>query len=347
MGDEFSVGLTRDFLADDGRLAFKDIGLDLLDQTPGVKYEFFDDYKEVVTADQIAGYDAVISYLPAWTPQTFVGSKKLSVLARFGVGYDMVDVAACTDHDVVLAITPDGVRRPLAEGTVTLILAAAKEIFPKSKILREGRWMDHKFIYGSCMIDKVIGTIGLGNIAQDVMKLLAPFDLAERLAFDPYCPKEKADELGVKLVDLDTLLKNADFVCVNCLLNDETRGLMGPREFGLMKESAYLINTARGPIVNTAALIEALRSNQIRGAALDVFEVEPIESNDPLLELDNCITLPHAVGWTDEALLGNGRGACKAVLNVFQGQSPEYVVNRDVLAKADFKQKLSRYRSVK
>ena len=92
-----------------------------------MKYEFFDDYKEVVTADQIAGYDAVISYLPAWTPQTFVGSKKLSVLARFGVGYDMVDVAACTDHDVVLAITPDGVRRPLAEGTVTLILAARSE----------------------------------------------------------------------------------------------------------------------------------------------------------------------------------------------------------------------------
>ncbi len=340
---KFHVGLTRDFLAEDGRLAFQDIGLGMLDAEPGVTYSFLPENLPEITPDQIAGFDGVITYLPKWTAESFAGNDRLAVLARFGVGYDMVDVAACTQSDVVLAITPDGVRRPMAEGTLTLLLASAKGLFAKSRVLREGRWMDHKFIYGTCLSGKTVGTVGLGNIARDLMALLKPFGLAQRLAFDPYCPQEQAQGLGVQLVDLERLLRESDFVCINCLLNDETRGLIGKKEFGLMKSTAYLVNTARGPIVNADALVEALRTKQIRGAALDVFDVEPISKDDPLLALDNAILLPHAIGWTHEALLGNGQGACEAMLNVYRGRPPGYVVNRDVLERPSFRKKLEKF----
>ena len=343
MSSKYRVGLTRDFLSEDGRLAFKDIGLGLLDADPDVSYEFFDQHHAEVTPEQVARYDGIISYIPRYTAKTLAGVDRLAVLARFGVGYDMIDVDACTENNVILAITPEGVRIPIAEGQVTLILALAKEIFTKSRVVREGRWMDHKFIVGSCLNDKTLGSVGLGNIGGHMMRLLAPFDLGRRFAFDPYCSKENADALGVELVDLDTLLSESDFVCINCMLNDETRKLIGQRELGLMKSSAYLINTARGPIVDQKALTEALRTEKIRGAALDVVEVEPIEPDDPLLELNNVIILPHGIGWTEECLLGNGRGACEAVLNVLHGKLPAHVVNTDVVDRPGMREKLARY----
>lgn len=342
----FRVGLTGDFLHPDGTPVFqgKDFGLGVLDAEPGIAYEFFAEHREEVTPDQIASYDAVIAYTPRWTANSFRGAERLTVLARFGVGYDMIDVAACTEHDIILAITPEGVRRPMAEGVLTLVLALAKEIFPKNRVLLEGRWLEHKTIYGSCLTGKILGSIGLGNIASDLMRLLEPFGMARRLAYDPYCPADRAAQMGVTLVDLDRLLKESDFVCINCMLTPQTRGLIGGRAFSLMKPTAYLVNTSRGAIVDPKALAEALRSRRIRGAALDVFETEPIPMDDPLLELDNVILLPHAVGWTDECVLGNGRGACDAALNVFRGLAPSHVVNREVLERPGLLRKLERYR---
>ena len=340
----FHVGLTRDFLDDDGRLVFKDIALDLLDAEPGVTYAFFDEHREVVTPDQIADFDAVISYLPQWTQASFEGADRLTLLARFGVGYDMVDITACTESGIIVAITPEGVRRPMAEGALTLILALAKEIFPKNRVLREGRWMDHKLIYGSCLMGKTVGSVGLGNIGADLMRLVEPFKPGRCLAYDPYCKAEQAEAVDTELVDLDTLLTNSDFVCINCMLTEQTRGLIGPRELGLMKETAYLVNTSRGPVINQKALADALVAQQIRGAALDVFEQEPIDMNDPLLALNNVILLPHAIGYTHEALRGNGQGACEAALAVQRGEPPTHVVNRDVLKRSNLLRKLARFK---
>ena len=344
MAEKFRVGLTRDFLTPEGELAFRDIGLGLLDDNPNVEYEFFPELRSEVTPDQIRDYDAVIAYVVNWTAASFQGVERLALVVRFGVGYDMVDVGACTENDVILAITPSGVRTPMAEGSLTLMLALAKQIIPKEKILRENRWMDHKLIYGSCLANKVVGTVGVGNIGGELMRLLAPFRLSARLAYDPYCSPELAAELGVELVELDRLLSDSDFVAINCPLTEQTHKLIGPDQLNRMKPTAYLVNASRGPIVDQAALTASLREKKIAGAALDVFEQEPIASDDPLLELDNVILLPHAVGWTDEALYGNGAGCCLAALNVAEGKAPETVVNREVLDRPGLQAKLDRWR---
>ena len=339
----FHVGITRDFLGADGRPVFDDMGLDLLNAVSGIEYSFIDEDREELGPDQIADCDAVVSYLPRFTQQTLQGANRLAIIARFGVGYDMIDIPACTNHDVIVAITPQAVRTPIAEGIVSLILALAKQIDAKQRILREGRWADHKTIYGSCLVGRTLGSVGVGNIGTEMMRLLEPFGFARRLAFDPYCSPEHAAGIGVDLVGLEVLLAESDFVCINCLLNDQTRGLISARELAMMKPTAYLINTARGPIVDQAALTEALRQRQIGGAGLDVFATEPISADDPLLELDNVILLPHAIGWTHEALRGNGHGAMEAVLDVARGKAPSHVVNHDVLQRPGMKDKLARY----
>ena len=343
MAEKFRVGITNDFLTSDGDSAFGDIGLDVFDSKPGLGYEFFDEYHAQATPEQLANVDAVITLYPQFNENNLCDAERLTLVARFGVGYDMIDVEACTQNDVILAITPEGVRRGMAEGSLALMLALAKQLFPKSQLLREGRWQDSKQLLGCCLTDKAIGAIGLGNIGADLMQLVIPFQPSRRLAYDPHCPPEQAAAWGVELVDLDTLLSESDFVSIHCLLNDTTRGLVGEREVNLMKPTAFLVNTARGPIIDQQALTTALRERTIRGAALDVFEVEPIDPADPLLELDNLIPLPHSVGGTAELYLGNGRGACQAALDVFHGRAPQHVVNQEVLERPGLKKKLKRY----
>jgi len=343
MYNKFRVGITNDFLTSKGELAFGKIGLELFDHEPDVNHEFFSEYHSEATSEQIANMDAVITLYPMFNNKNLQDAEHLTLIARFGVGYDMIDVEACTQNDVILAITPEGVRRGMAEGALTLMLALAKQIFPKSRLVREGRWNESKNLLGCCLTDKTIGTIGLGNIGGDLMQLVDPFQPAKRLAFDPHCSSERATTMGVELVDLDTLLSESDFVSIHCLLNDDTRGLIGERELNLMKPTAFLVNTARGPIIDQQALTTALRDKKIRGAALDVFEIEPIDADDPILALDNLIPLPHSVGGTEELYLGNGRGACQAALDVFHGRAPQHVVNKEVLERPGLKQKLQRY----
>ena len=343
MTDKFRVGITNDFLTSGGESAFGDIGLGMFDAESGLSHDFFSEYHAEATPEQLENIDAVITLYPQFNDHNLARAERLTLIARFGVGYDMIDVDACTRNDVILAITPEGVRRGMAEGALTLMLALAKQVFPKSQLLRAGRWYDSKSVLGCCLTDKTIGTIGLGNIGGDLMRLVASFQPARRLAYDPHCPPEQATALGVELVDLDTVLRESDFVSIHCLLNDETRGLIGERELTLMKSTAFLVNTARGPIIDQRALTTALADRTIRGAALDVFEVEPVEMNDPLLELDNLIALPHSVGGTQELLLGNGRGACQAALDVFHGRAPQHVVNQEVLKRPGLQQKLARY----
>jgi len=343
MVDRFRVGITNDFLTSDGEPAFGDIGLGLLEAEPNVSYSYFTEHHAEATPQQVADIDAVITLYPQFNENNLRDAERLTLIARFGVGYDMIDVEACTRSDVILAITPEGVRRGMAEGSLTLMLALAKQIFPKSQLLRDGRWYESKNVVGSNLTDKTIGTIGLGNIGEDLMKLVVPFHPTRLLSYDPHCPPDRAAALGVDLVDLGTLLRESDFVSIHCLLNDDTRALLGEPELSLMKPTAFLINTARGPIIDQRALTEALRKRQIAGAALDVFEIEPIDPHDPLLELDNVILLPHSVGATRELLLGNGRGACQAALDVCRGRVPQHVVNKEVLERPGLKRKLQRY----
>jgi D-3-phosphoglycerate dehydrogenase len=322
----FRVGVTRDFLRPDGSLGFGDIGLDALATAGDVTWELLAENTPMLRADQVQDFDALLVLGPRITAATLAGAERLAVVARFGVGYDSVDVEACTRHGVLVTITPDGVRRPVAVAILTLILALAHRLPAKDRLTREGRWA-HKLDYmGTGLTGRTLGLVGLGNIGREVVALARPFDL-RFMAHDPYLRREDAEALGVELVDLPTLLRTSDFVTICCALTEETRHLLSTERLALMKPTAYLVNMARGPIVDQQALAEALSERRIAGAGLDVFEEEPIRPDDPLLKLDNVILSPHALCWTDECFRGIGRSACISILEVAAGRTPLHVVN--------------------
>jgi phosphoglycerate dehydrogenase-like enzyme len=211
--------------------------------------------------------------------------------------------------------------------------------------VRRGLWAESTRRLGREPRQRIVGTIGLGNIASEAIRLLRAFDVARFMAFDPYISVERASQLGVELVSLDELLRTSDYVLVNCPLTPQTRGLLGKPQFALMKPDAVLINTARGPIVDEAALIDALESGKLAGAALDVFEREPLSPTSPLVTMENVILSSHSIAWTEELFRDMGRIDCQGALAIYRGEVPEHVVNRQVLSEPRFLEKLERYKS--
>ena len=271
----FRVGITRDNIKPDGKPIFDESAFKIL-RDAGIDYEFLPDLEAELMPETAAKYDALAVMLAKVTRKTVSGpNRKLKLIARFGVGYDTVDVPACTENGVILCITPDGVRRPVATSALTFILMLAQRVMIKDRLTREGRWAERVNQMGTGLSGRVLGSIGVGNIGAELFRLAVPFGM-RHLACDPYVTQESVAPLGVKLVDMDTLFREADFLCVNCPLNDETHKLVGARQFALMKPTAYFINTARGPVVVEAALIDALKNDRIAGAAIDVFEQEPV-----------------------------------------------------------------------
>lgn len=339
MTPPFHVGITADFRTE-GSGVLDGVLETQFGPYPAVAYEYMPELLPEVTPTQIAGYDAVISLALRFTADTLRGAARLVTIARWGVGYDMIDTQACTDNDVLLCITRDAVRRPVAEGIVTLLLALTKQLLAKDRLVRTGRW-DAKTSYpGTGLRGRTLGTVGVGNIGGELARLLQPFDLRRILAYDPYVSGAHAAEIGVALVDLDTLMAESDFVCINCPLTNDTFHLIGERQIQRMQPTALLINTSRGPIIDQAVLTHALQTRQIAGAALDVFEQEPLAADDPLLQLDNVILSPHAIAWTDELVRDNGVGACENVLTILRGEVPAYTVNREVIKRPGFRAKL-------
>src|SRR5215211_1601169 len=244
----FRVGITADFRSEGSGL-LDPILAQQFGSLPVIECEFMSEPLPEVTPAQIAGYDAVISLAPRFTADTLRGAARLVTIARWGVGYDMIDTQACTDNDVLLCITRDAVRRPVAEGIVTLLLALTKQLLMKDRLVRTGRW-DAKTSYpGIGLRGRTLGTVGVGNIGGELARLLRPFDLRRILAYDPYVSSAHATEIGVELVDLDTLMAESDFVCINCPLTKETFHLIGERQIQQMQPSALLINTSRGPVI--------------------------------------------------------------------------------------------------
>ena len=337
MSRNFQVSLTCDFMPAEGE---PDVGLDLLRAEACVEYQLFRSMPPAVAPEQITGFDALLLGGQLLTREILNGrDMRLAILARLGVGYDRVDVKALTDNDILLTITPDGIRRPMATAIVTLILALSHEVAAKDRLFRAAGWARRLEIEGRGVVGRTVGSVGVGNIGKELFRLLQPFGMVH-LATDPFTTPESVAGLQVELTDLETLMRKSDFVCVNCPLMPETQGLIGEREIGWMKPTAYLINTARGPIVDQKALTLALQEKRIRGAGLDVFEKEPPEEDDPLLKLDNVLITPHSLGVTDQCLRGTGESALRSVLSVFQGEVPPFIVNREVLDRPGFRKKL-------
>ncbi len=327
------MGVTADVRATDGS-AIYDLGL--LDAEPGIEWEFLSRGGSELDPEASSRYDAVVLWTPSVTARTVTGAERLLLLARLGVGHERIDVDACTAAGVLLAIARDGVRRPMASSAMAFVLALAHRLFQKDRQVRAGRW-DRLDDPGLGLAGRTLGLIGLGNVGREIVLLSEPFDMLP-IAHDPYVTEAPP---GVELVPLETLMRESDFVVVACPLADETRGLVDAGRIALMKRSAFLVNIARGPIVDQAALTEALRTRRIAGAALDVFEREPIDPDDPLLELENVILAPHAVGLTDELFRRAGQSACRAVLDVMAGRMPGHVVNPQALQHPRLRDRLS------
>jgi D-3-phosphoglycerate dehydrogenase len=343
MPDKFRVALSSDFRKADGTPVFPDFDLKPLLDAPGVEMAYLGEANPL-RADQLEDFDALILLGHRFAEQSVPKSGRLAVVARFGVGYDTVDVPACTRANIALVITPDGVRRPVAVSIMTFMLALTGKMMVKDKLARQGPagFASRGEHMGVGLVGRTLGSIGVGNIGAEMFRLARPFDM-KFIAHDPYASPATAKELGIELVSLEEVFSRSDILAVNCPLTEETRQLVNAQRLSLMKPTAYLINTARGPIVDQKALTEVLASRRIAGAGLDVFEQEPTDPADPLLHLDNVIVAPHALCWTDQCFAGNGAADVRAVLDVQHGRVPRGVVNREVLESPAFKSRLADY----
>ncbi len=340
---KYRVALSGDFRKADGTPTFPDFDLEPLKSAPNVEMVFLENANPL-RGDQLEDFDALILLGQRFEAGSVPKSGRLAVIARFGVGYDTVDVPACTANDIALVITPDGVRRPVAVSIITFILALTGKMMVKDKLARQGPpgFAARGEHMGVGLVDKVLGSLGVGNIGAEMFRLAKPFDM-KFIAHDPFADPKVAAELGIELVGIEELFRRADILTVNCPLTPETHHIVNAERLALMKPTAFFINTARGPIVDQKALTKVLQERRIAGAGLDVFEVEPTDPNDPILKLDNIIAAPHALCWTDQCFAGNGAADVRAVLDVQKGQVPRGVVNRNVLEQPGFKQKLERF----
>lgn len=337
---DFRVGLTSDLSNGAGGFSWGDVSIQTLEP---LHWEFMNNSGSVMSAPDLKGYDA-IAFAGVGVNADSFGAPEDSplVISRFGVGYDNIDLAACTKAGVALTITPDGSKKPVATAALTLMLATMFRLVAKDNQARSDDWANRIQGLGVGVNGKTIGTIGLGNVAGEFFRLLTPFDV-KRIAFDPWKKIEEANALGVELVDLQTLLAQCDVVLVTAALTPETLHMLSTAEFKTMKKSALLINVSRGPIVDEAALVTALQNGEIAGAGLDVFEVEPIAVDNPLMKMANVILTPHNLAWTDELALGMGKSAFGSIKSISRGEIPQFVVNRDVLETPQFLNKLKRF----
>jgi len=342
----FRVALSADFRQSDGSFTFPDFDLAPLEADPRIELQFVGVEGDRISAAALQDFDALILLSPKFDAASIPPDGRLALVARFGVGYDSVDVEACTRAGIAVAITPDGVRRPVAASILTLILALAGNLFIKDKLVRQGpegfaRRVDHM---GTGLIGKTLGSVGMGNIGAETFRLCKPLDM-KFIAHDPWIDPALAAELGVTLVDLETVFLESDFVTLNTPLTNETHHLVNGERLAMMKPTAYLINTSRGPVVDLAALVDVLQNNRIAGAALDVFDPEPPLADDPLLALDNVILTPHALCWTDQCFAGIGASDVAAVFDVRSGQLPAYLANPEVGNNTSLAAKLAAYKA--
>ncbi|MEP0843199.1 MAG: dehydrogenase [Phycisphaerae bacterium] len=340
--DPFIVALTGDFFDARGGPKYRDLGLSVLEAHAHVRYRTFAEHRPVIGPDQIGDANGVIVLTPRVTAESVRGAADLLAVGRFGVGYDAVDVPACTAADVAVFITAGAVDRSVAEATVGWMLALTHRVRVKDALLRAGRWDERSRHMGSELRDRVFGSVGLGGIARATVGLLRGFGLREFLACDPAVSPQVAAGLGVRLVGLEELLRRSDFVSLHCPLNASTRGLIGAKELAMMKPDAFLINTARGGIVDEEALYDVLKAGRIAGAALDCFAEEPVTRPHRFGELDNVLLAPHSIAWTDELFRDIGRMVCQGMVDVSLGGRPHGLLNPEVFDRPGFQAKQAR-----
>jgi phosphoglycerate dehydrogenase-like enzyme len=325
------VGLTRDILDSRGEPAFGRAALEILDRDSNLEWEYLPAVVPEIGPELAAQYDALyvnIARVPAAAVER--ADCRLRIVARHGVGYDSVDIAAMTRAGVLVTNTPTSMPRPVATTALTFVLALAGRLFLKDRLTRTGRWHERMDNMGLGLSGRTLGVVGAGGIGKELLRMARVFDL-KLLATDPVANDVELGYIGARKVDLDTLMRESDFVVICCLLNQHTRHLIGAEALAKMKPTSYLINVARGPIVDEKALIDVLQKRRIAGAALDVFEQEPVDPANPLLTMDNIIVTPHSLCWTDECFHNMASTGLRSIVDALNGRIPEFLVNRAVL----------------
>lgn len=281
---------------------------------------------------QVASADALIVQWANINSQVIDAMPRCKVISRYGIGVDMIDLAAASERGIIVANVHDYCIEEVSTQTIGFILDLNRHTVIQNDHVHAGKWGVAPVPYGAPrrLKGQTLGIIGLGNIGRVVAQKAAGLGL-KLLGYDPYAKPEALAGLGVELVGLEQLLRSSDYVSIHCPLVDETRKLIGAPQLAMMQPEAYLINMARGPIVDQAALHQALVDRVIAGAALDVLEQEPPDPSEPLLQLDSVIITPHTSSWSRESIIQLRRGTAQNVVDVLQDRLPRSVVNRKAL----------------
>jgi glyoxylate reductase len=256
----------------------------------------------------------------------------LKVVSNFAVGFDNVDVPAATERGVAVCNTPAVLNEATAEMAFTLMVAASRRVMEGVDYVRAGRWKTWgpTLLMGQGLTGATLGIVGFGRIGRMLASMVRGFDMAI-LVYDVYQDPAAEVELGVRYVSLHELLERSDFISLHVALTDETRHMIGAEQFAQMKPTAVLVNAARGPVVDTDALVEALKTGEIFAAGLDVTDPEPLPADHPLLSLSNCTVVPHIASATVASRTAMAELAAGNILDVLNGREPRAIVNPDVL----------------
>ncbi len=267
--------------------------------------------------------DALVAGVTPIDKELLDNAPRLRIIARFGVGYDNVDVEECTKRRIYVTYTPNALSDAVADLTLGLIICLARRIVQADRYVRTtwGKPESPAFPLGVDLSGKKLGIVGLGRIGSAVARKAKVFDM-EIIYFDTVRKVSLEEKLGIQYVDLKTLLKNSDFVTIHVPLNESTRGLIGERELKIMKKSAYIVNTSRGPVIDEDALYTALKEGWIAGAALDVFKEEPLPLNSPLKKLENVVLTPHIGSASKETRRRMAEMDVRNIRSVLEGKVP-------------------------
>ena len=276
-----------------------------------------------------ADADGIINQYAMITPRVIAALKKCKVISRYGIGLNTIDVPAATQAGICVANVPDGSLEDVSDHAAAMMLMLARGLNRFDATIRAGIWNYAAAKPLFRMRGKTLGLLAFGQIPQRLARKMASFGV-NIIAHDINPNTAAASSLGVTMVDSDTLYRQADFLSVHVPLNDSTKGLVGAPQLALMKETAILINTARGPVIDQAALINTLQNKRIAAAGLDVFETEPLPANHPFTKMPNVVLSPHCAWYSEESEFEIRTKATQNVIDVIQGRLPTYHVNRDV-----------------
>ena len=277
----------------------------------------------------VGDVDALICGEDEVTARVIEAAKNLKVISKFGVGVDKIDIGAASACGVAVCNTPGANSESVADMAFCLMLGVARQLPRTDAEVRQGLWQS---IIGCELYRKTIGIVGLGRVGRAVAKRAKGFSMRV-IGFDEYPDPQWAEKEEISLVDMDTLLRESDFISLHLPSLPSTRGFIGAGELGRMKPTAYLINTARGEVVDEAALCDALRDGKLAGAGLDVFAQEPPDPASPLLGLPNVVLAPHVAAHTVEAINNMGLMSAQNAVEVLLGQRNEWILNAAAIAK--------------